>query len=105
MKAHANYVKLGQFFKITKNYNEANVANKDEIVPSFHLSGCIFRDNIGGEITSIYYPGDYPDLEVKFSGGSQFINNYGPVTNDFYAKKIKVFKMYNSVWGETRKPG
>jgi len=46
------------------------VANKDEIVPSFHLSGCIFRDNIGGEITSIYYPGDYPDLEVKFSGGS-----------------------------------
>ena len=105
MKAHNNIVKLGQFFKIVKNYDEANVEDKAQIVPSFHLSGCTFRDNVGGHITSIYAPGDYPDLEVKFSSGTKFINNYGPVTNDFYAKRIKVLTMEDSVWGETRKPG
>ena len=48
MNAHNNYVKLGQFFKIIKNYDEANISNKEDIVPSFHLSGCTFRDNVGG---------------------------------------------------------
>ena len=44
--------------------------------PDFVLKDSEFRDNIGGKETSIYYPGDYPELRVYFTN-CNFINNFG----------------------------
>ena len=99
MNAVNNYVGLGQLLKIYPNYS-APISTENDKVLFLSLSGSSFTNNIGGVVTSIFHS-DIPDLEVRFVKSS-FNNNFGPITNDFHATRIRKFDMLNSYWNETQ---
>ena len=82
-----NYVGRGQFLKLT--YKADPDWDFTERWPKLIFIGSTFEDNMSPTTTAIYNAGYFPELEILILNGSKFINNYGSVTNDIYASKIK----------------
>ena len=95
MIVNKNHVKNGQVFKVAKNGSGGS--------PSIVFNDVDFSYNIGGKQTSILSPTNYYELEVYFQK-CNFVDNFGPITNDIYAAKIKSLTITGSNWKETRNP-